>query len=123
MSETVEAIGYKADVPSRVRDAVNDRVDTVKGTIVNAISGAGDALSGAGEKLSDATGKLSDATSNIDVPESTRRAVSIAMENPLGLALGALAVGFLAGLVVPMSDAERQRAGRVADAVDAATTN
>src|SRR5665213_3095348 len=37
--------------------------------------------------------------------------VSIAQENPLGLALGALAVGVLAGLIVPVSELERRTVG------------
>ena len=30
MSETVEAVGYKADVPSRAKEAVSDKVENVK---------------------------------------------------------------------------------------------
>jgi hypothetical protein len=30
MSETIDAIGYKADVPSRTKEAVSDKVDAVK---------------------------------------------------------------------------------------------
>ncbi len=41
--------------------------------------------------------------------------VSIAQENPLGLALGALAVGVLAGLIVPVSELERRTVGPIRD--------
>ncbi|MFL5881774.1 MAG: hypothetical protein ACJ782_17190, partial [Actinomycetota bacterium] len=30
MSETVEAVGYKADVPSRAKDAVSDKVENMR---------------------------------------------------------------------------------------------
>jgi hypothetical protein len=41
----------------------------------------------------------------------------LAQENPLGLAIGAAAVGFLAGLVVPSTRVENERLGPVADQV------
>lgn len=108
MGETVEAIGYKADVPSRVRDAVSDKVETVKGSIGSALSGLSGARADAGERAGD----LADATTR-----STKRAVSMAAENPLGLALGALAIGFIGGLVLPVSDVERERIGPVSGAL------
>jgi len=103
MGDTVEALGYKADVPARVKDAVSDRVETVKGTI-------GDALGGAQRAMR--TGALPDAG---DVRAAARRGVSIAAENPLGLAIGAAAVGFLAGLLVPVTDYERSTIGPIRD--------
>ena len=36
MGETVEALGYKADVPSRAKEAVSGRVDSVKSKISGA---------------------------------------------------------------------------------------
>ena len=30
MSETVEAVGYKADVPSRAKEKVSEKMDSVK---------------------------------------------------------------------------------------------
>ena len=41
----------------------------------------------------------------------------MARENPLGLAIGAAALGFLAGLVVPSTRVEDERLGRVSDQV------
>jgi Protein of unknown function (DUF3618) len=178
MGDTVEALGYKADVPSRVKDAVNDRVETVKGTISDVVesvkdtvtgatgkvgsalggakrgvsdtlSGATDGLRGATDTLRDTTGKVGETTSNVtsnvrstvqntlsntvgsvtgkvgsvteklpnpqDVTRYARRGVGIVQENPLGLALGALAVGFLAGLAAPVTDLEREKVGPIRD--------
>lgn len=56
MGDTVEALGYKADVPARVKDAVHDKVDTVKGTIGGVVDGVKDALGGATGKVGDALG-------------------------------------------------------------------
>jgi uncharacterized protein YjbJ (UPF0337 family) len=138
MGDTVEALGYKADVPSRVKEAVHDKVDTVKGTIGGVVDGVKDALSGATGKVGDAlggakdtvSGKVGDVTSNMtdaaggiadklpsgaDVKNVARRGVGIAAENPLGLALGAVAVGFLAGLLTPVTDYEREKVGPIRD--------
>ena len=41
----------------------------------------------------------------------------MAKENPLGLAIGAAAIGFLAGLVVPSTRVEDEKLGPVADQV------
>ena len=46
-----------------------------------------------------------------------RRAASIAQENPLGLALGGLAVGFVAGLLAPTTRVEDEHIGPIADQV------
>ena len=163
MGDTVEALGYKADVPSRVKEAVNDRVETVKGTISDVVDSVKESLTGAygkvgnalggakrsvSDTLSGTTDKVGDATSNVsnsvqqtignvtdklggvtgklgsvtdklpspgDVQYAARRGVGIATENPLGLALGALAVGFLAGLAAPVTDLERETVGPIRD--------
>ena len=141
MGDTVEALGYKADVPSRVKDAVHDKVDTVKGTIGGVVDGVKDALSGATGKVGNALGgakqsvsQVGDVTSSLtsnvtdtvggladklpsgaDVKNAAQRGVGIAAENPLGLAIGALAVGFLAGLLAPVTDFEREKVGPIRD--------
>ena len=122
MSETVEAIGYKADVPSRAKEAVSDKVDSVKAKVSETATRAKEAVTGtasqAGEAASSAASRVGDATPSGDqVRQRARRAAGIAKENPLGLAIGAVAVGFLAGLVVPSTRAEDERLGPVADQV------
>ena len=117
MGDTVEAIGYKADVPSRVRDSVNERISSVKGSIGDAVGNTKDAVFG---KVSDMSNSASDAiadarSGSADASASTRRTVSMAMENPLGLAIGALALGILGGLLIPVTDIERERLGPVRD--------
>jgi gas vesicle protein len=87
MGETVEALGYKADVPARARD----RVDTIKSKVTGSTPSSGDMKQGA------------------------RQAAGMAQENPLGLAIGAVAVGFVAGLAVPSTKVEDERIGPMAD--------
>src|SRR3954466_14633302 len=100
MGDTAEALGHKADVPGRAREAVADKVDTVKSK-----------FTGAKESVADGT------PSGTDVKQGAQQAVGIAKENPLGLAIGATAVGFVAGLVIPSTRVENERIGPMADQV------
>ena len=100
MGDTAEALGHKADVPGRAREAVTGRVDSVK-----------EKFTGAKESVSDST------PSGQDVKEGARQAVGVAKENPLGLALGGLAVGVIAGLVIPSTRVENEKLGPMADQV------
>jgi len=52
-----------------------------------------------------------------DVKHNARRVKTIAEENPLGLAIGAVAVGFIAGLAAPSTRVEDERVGPMADQV------
>ena len=72
MGDTIDALGYKADVKTRAKENVSEKVG---------------------------------------------RATSLAQENPLGLAVGAVAVGFLVGLAAPSSNVEDEKLGPVADRV------
>ena len=100
MGDTVDALGYKTDVKSRAKESVTGKVDTVK------------------EKLVGAKDSASDATpSTQDVKQGARKAVGVAQENPLGLAIGSLAVGFLAGMLIPSTRVEDEKIGPMADQV------
>jgi ElaB/YqjD/DUF883 family membrane-anchored ribosome-binding protein len=100
MGETVDAIGYKADVPSRAKEKVSETASRAGGAVSGSASRVGDANPSGGE-----------------VKQSAKRAVGLAQENPLGLAIGAAALGFLAGLAMPSTRVEDERLGPVADQV------
>ena len=89
MGETVDALGYKADVKARAKD----RDVGVKDRVVGATPD-GD-----------------------DVKHQAKRAKSIAQDNPLGLAVGAIAVGFLAGTLLPSTRVEDEKLGELSDEV------
>jgi hypothetical protein len=95
MSDTVGAIGYKADVPSRTKEKVTEKKDAV---------------------ISKVTGGTPDAD---EVKHGARQAKGIAQENPLGLAIGGAAVGFLVGLALPSTPVEDEKLGPMADDVKA----
>ena len=94
MGDTIDALGYKADVKSRAKDNVVGKVDSVK-----------ESLGLAGQKASDVTPDAE------QVKGQVRKAAGLAQENPLGLAIGAAAVGFLAGMLVPSSRVEDEKLG------------
>ena len=93
MGDTAEALGHKADVPGRAREAISDKVDSVKSTFTGATPSSG------------------------DVKQGAQQAVGIAKENPLGLAIGATALGFVAGLLIPSTKVENERIGPMADQI------
>ena len=93
MGDTAEALGHKADVPGRAREAVSDKVGTVKAKFSSATPSGG------------------------DVKDGAQQAVGVAKENPLGLAIGATSVGFVAGLLIPSTRVEDERLGPMADQV------
>jgi gas vesicle protein len=100
MGDTVDALGYKTDVKTRAKESVTGKVDTVKEKLVGAKDSAMDATPSTG-----------------DVKSGARQAVGVAQENPLGLAVGAVAVGFLAGMLIPSTRVEDEKIGPMADQV------
>jgi len=122
MGDTVEAVGYKADVPSRAKETVADKADAARSRVREATRRAKEAVAGRTARAGDAVGgtasRVGEATpSGGQVRQQARRAAGLAQENPLGLAIGAAAAGFLAGLAVPSTRVEDERLGPVADQV------
>ena len=75
------------------------------------VGSAKERIVGAGQSVGEA------APDPDQVRDQARRAASVAQENPLGLAVGAVAVGFLAGMLIPSTRVEDQKLGPVADDV------
>ena len=107
MSETVDALAYKSDVKARAKDSIQDKKESVMGVA----SSAKERLVGAGQSVGDATPDTE------QVKQQARRAKSVAQENPLGLAVGAVAVGFLAGMLIPSTRVEDEKLGEMSDDV------
>jgi gas vesicle protein len=92
MGETVEAIGYKTDVKSRVKDNISEKKDAV---------------------VSRVTGAMPDG----DQMKSGARKVGVSKQNPLGLGIAAAAVGFVVGTLLPSTNMEDERLGEMSDQV------
>lgn len=122
MTETVEAIGYRADVKTRAKEAIVDRKDAVvdkASTVVNRVVGAMPDMPGMPDVsmpgfVPDGEQVKSGAR---QAKSGAKQAVSVAQANPIGLGLGAVAVGFLAGMVLPSTQKEDERFGELADQV------
>jgi hypothetical protein len=111
MSETVDALGYKADVKTRTKENLQDKKESAKESIV----GMKERIVGAGDSV---TGTVSDKTpSSAEIKGKARQAKSVAQENPIGLAVGSVAVGFLAGMLLPATRVEDEKLGEVSDSV------
>jgi hypothetical protein len=99
-----DALSYKTDVPARVGDYVDDKKQAVKDKVTGvkeAVTGTASRAVPSGEKV----GQLKDTVER----------------NPLGLAVGAAALGFVAGLLIPSTRVEDERMGAMSDrVVDAA---
>ena len=100
VGDEVEALSYKTDVGARVGDYVDEK----KEAVTSKVSGAKDAV-----------------TSVVPSKESMgRRARSLkstAKSNPIGLGIGAAALGFVAGLFIPSTRVEEEHLGEAATRV------
>jgi len=100
MGDTVDALAYKTDVKTRVKESISDKRER----LIEQVQGSKD-------KVGDAT------PDGRQVKEGARQAVGVAQENPLGLAIGGIAAGFLAGMLLPSTKIEDERVGPIADQV------
>ena len=100
MGDTVDALAHKADVKTRMKESIADKRERLV------------------EQIQGTKGKVAGATPDAgQVKEGAREVVGVAQENPLGLALGGLAAGFLVGMLLPSSRLEDERVGPIADQV------
>jgi Protein of unknown function (DUF3618) len=119
MTDTAEALAYKTDVRSRAKDkvrsaagkvaeAADTAVDRMQGGAKQMASTTTDMTTHAGDTMKDGMSKATD---------QVKRGASIAQDNPLGLAIGAVAVGFVAGTLIPSTRMEDDKLGPKADEV------
>ncbi len=92
MADTTTTGRKKQPLRKRVGAGLKARVQTVKGTVEGA------------------TGTLAESTAGL-------RENAVSLRNPLGLALGGLAAGFLLGLVIPSTDYEDERLPELREAI------
>jgi hypothetical protein len=111
MSDTIDAIGYRADVPARTKDKVTGTVDRARESLAGTMDSIKDTVAGTASSVKDATPDAH------QVSGQARQAVGVAQQNPLGLALGSIAAGFLLGMMLPSTRLEDERMGAAADHV------
>jgi tetrahydromethanopterin S-methyltransferase subunit F len=111
MGEAVDALSYKADVKSRARDSIVEKKDSAKESLMGTKESLKSKVVGASDRVGEAS------PDGQQVKDNARRAVGIAQENPLGLAIGSVAAGFIVGMLLPSSRVEDQKLGPIADDV------
>lgn len=100
VGDEVDAISYKTDVPARMGDFVDNKKQALTG------------------KLSDVKDAVAGTASNV-LPDGERvgRLKDTAERNPLGLAVGGVALGFVAGLLLPSTRVENKAMGETSDKI------
>jgi gas vesicle protein len=98
VGDEVDALSYKTDVGARTQDFIDDKKEAVKSK-----------LTGAKETV---TGPLPDRQA---IKRGAGHVRGTAESNPLGLALGGLAVGFVVGTLLPQTRVENERLGEMSD--------
>ncbi len=91
MGNTLDALTSKLNVPTRVKDTLDDTADNVKRRLQDGAASI--------------RGSVDDVSNRLPDPET----VKSGLKNPIALSAGLVAVGVLVGLVVPLSDLEKRR--------------
>jgi hypothetical protein len=100
MGDTVEALAYKADVPTRTKEWLGEKKEAVASKVSGGQSRVGD-ITPEGHEIKQGMGRVK----------------RTAERNPLGLAIAGAAAGFLAGLLTPSTRVEDEKLGPMADEV------
>jgi hypothetical protein len=95
VGDEVDALSYKTDVGARVGDYVDEKKQSVKST-----------LTSAKDKVVPDTGRMKRGASHLR---------DTAASNPLGLAVGGIAVGFLVATLLPQTRIENEQMGEMSD--------
>lgn len=123
MAETIDALEYKADVKSRakdkvteVRESVAERADSVLSSIRDTTHRVADNMRGG---MTDTTSTMQDTTGQVTdrARSGVQQGKRLAEDNPLLLAVGAVAAGFLVGMALPSTRMEDEKLGPKADDV------
>ena len=154
LDASVEALAYRANVPARAKEAVDAKIGSVTGAMLGALgrgrrtvaevadhasAGGEEAIARAQSMAASASRSLASIRETLGkpLPHFNERLPAAAelkgqpeimhaflARNPLGFALGAIAVGLLIGFVLPISDIERDTVGPLGrQFIDDATAN
>jgi uncharacterized protein DUF3618 len=120
MTETVDAIGYRTDVKTRARDAVVNRKEAAmskaSGMVTKVVGAMPDVPSPSDLSMPGFVPDGEQVRHGADqVKEGAKQAVSVAQANPIGLGVGAMAVGLIVGMALPTTRAEDERLGDLSD--------
>jgi hypothetical protein len=98
VGDEVDALSYKTDVGARASDYIEEKKEAVKSKVV-----------GAKETV---TGPL---PTRHGIKRGATHVRNTAESNPIGLAIGGLALGFVVGTLLPQTRVENERMGEMSD--------
>lgn len=109
MGDTLDALGYKANVPARAKGWTARKKDAVTGgcgAVFSRVTTATDSMVTRVSRATPSTGQIRDGAGSLK---------DTAERNPLGLALAGAATGFVAGLFAPSTRFEDEKVGPITD--------
>jgi ElaB/YqjD/DUF883 family membrane-anchored ribosome-binding protein len=111
LASATDTAGSLADRANGTKDLLAAKVADGKSTLSDTTSKLADRVSDTRDKLADATSQLADRVNETGgtLQGQAQTGLRIVRENPLGLVLSGLAVGFLAGVLAPVTDVEREK--------------
>jgi hypothetical protein len=119
MGGAVDALVYKTDVKARARDKIGEAREIVSTATESFLESVREPLDG--ETTEEGARMSTDTTSSTSSTSTSSQGWEdeggLLKRNPLVVAFGAAALGFIAGLLIPATPAENERLGPVADHV------
>lgn len=106
LAQDVRSVAENANVVERTKETVQGKIDEAKSTVGQRVRDAREKLESARDSMQSTTQNMRSNIGNLNP-----------LENPLGMMLAGLAVGFLIGLALPITRFESERLGPVADDV------
>ena len=98
VAQDVRSVAYNANVVDRAKEQAQSRVEYATDMMRSRVQGARDKLQSARDSMRDMAGN-----------------VPINGDNPFGMLFAGLAIGFLIGMVIPVSRFESERIGPMTD--------
>jgi ElaB/YqjD/DUF883 family membrane-anchored ribosome-binding protein len=99
VAQDVRSVAYNANVVERAKETAQNKMDDAKDAMSERVRGAR-------EKLESARDSVRDMARNIPMNPA---------DNPLGMLFAGLAIGFLIGMVLPVTRFESERLGPMTD--------
>jgi ElaB/YqjD/DUF883 family membrane-anchored ribosome-binding protein len=106
VAQDVRSVAENANVVERTKETVQDKVDDAKSMVSDRVRDAREKLETARDTMQESVQNMTSSLGNLNP-----------MENPIGMLLAGLAVGFLIGLALPVTRFEAERIGPITDDV------
>lgn len=110
VAQDVRSVAYNANVVDRAKENIHGRIEDAKDAAADRVSDARDRMGDMRDRVADARDALQDRVQGMSWNMSLNP-----VENPMAMLMAGVALGFLIGMVLPVSRFESQRLGPVAD--------